>query len=344
MHNSTHSSFVLTFLHGNPILGRGGSSSAIEAEISRDVHSKRFQEIADMKPGDENDLLLLSAQRILVAYANHNGLVGYVHPMSAITALLLRYAPRYIVPCPSDKISSLPAEEETTSIVRPCIPMIAEEDAFWILSALMEDVMPGYLVRDFTEIQVESAVCMRLLQDRLPDVHAHLRLLNAWWIANKCCRRWMSGAFSFLTPMVMARLMDELLLDGISALFRAAIGVFFVLRSDILACVTKEDVLRLLNFGERDYDYVDEVKDKDSNNIFANRILHISDGLLQRVFSVVEMPPAIEVQQQQTKTKEGQLKDSQLHNRDIFSSVNDAWLHRQRGTFIERKSFFCYFL
>ena len=82
-------------------------------------------------------------RRVLCAYARHNPSVGYCQGMNFIAALLLL--------------------------------LMEEEAAFWVLSSVCEDVVPGYFTNSMLASAVDQAVLQRLVEEKFPRVDAALR-------------------------------------------------------------------------------------------------------------------------------------------------------------------------
>ena len=82
-------------------------------------------------------------RRVLCAYARHNPSVGYCQGMNFIAALLLL--------------------------------LMEEEAAFWVLSSVCEDVVPGYFTHSMLASAVDQAVLQRLVEEKFPRVDAALR-------------------------------------------------------------------------------------------------------------------------------------------------------------------------
>ena len=82
-------------------------------------------------------------RRVLCAYARHNPSVGYCQGMNFIAALLLL--------------------------------LMEEEAAFWCLSSVCEDVVPGYFTNSMLASAVDQAVLQRLVEEKFPRVEAALK-------------------------------------------------------------------------------------------------------------------------------------------------------------------------
>ena len=62
------------------------------------------------------------------------------------------------------------------TVVAHLLLFLEEEDAFWLMSRLVEDVLPpSYFTSDFSGIRVDSIVLAKLVQTHFPHVHALLK-------------------------------------------------------------------------------------------------------------------------------------------------------------------------
>ena len=108
--------------------------------INKDLR-RTFQNHANFV--DEQGVAAL--KRVLVAYAWKNPKVGYVQSMNFVVALLLLF--------------------------------MDEEDAFWMLSVIVEVILPGYYTADLFGAVVDQHVLRQLIGERLPKVVASNDLL-----------------------------------------------------------------------------------------------------------------------------------------------------------------------
>ncbi|KAJ9511455.1 hypothetical protein QJQ45_029884 [Haematococcus lacustris] len=89
----------------------------------------------------------LALRRILAAYALHNPGVGYCQGTNYIAAVLMMF--------------------------------LSEEDTFYCLAAVVEEVMTGYYALDMQAAQVDQAVFKQLVSTELPAVAQHLEARGA---------------------------------------------------------------------------------------------------------------------------------------------------------------------
>ncbi|PIK34391.1 hypothetical protein BSL78_28786 [Apostichopus japonicus] len=151
--------------------------------------------------------------RLLSAYSIYNSEVGYCQGMSYIAGMLL-------------------------------MQMASEEESFWAMVALFEKpkYLSGYFDSSLQRIQNHSAIFQKLLLQRYPKLGKHFILLDV-------------NPLMFVTPWFMClftsmpcwetvlAIWDLLLLDGISTIFRVALGILHLDRLRCLSCDEMGQVL-----------------------------------------------------------------------------------------------------
>ncbi|XP_071831280.1 uncharacterized protein [Apostichopus japonicus] len=151
--------------------------------------------------------------RLLSAYSIYNSEVGYCQGMSYIAGMLL-------------------------------MQMASEEESFWAMVALFEKpkYLSGYFDSSLQRIQNHSAIFQKLLLQRYPKLGKHFISLDV-------------NPLMFVTPWFMClftsmpcwetvlAIWDLLLLDGISTIFRVALGILHLDRLRCLSCDEMGQVL-----------------------------------------------------------------------------------------------------
>ncbi|XP_028415378.1 TBC1 domain family member 1-like [Dendronephthya gigantea] len=141
--------------------------------------------------------------RILAVYVLYNPQVSYCQGMSYIAGMLLT--------------------------------QMCEEDAFWMLASLIErpKYLSGYFDSTLSKIQRHSLVFERLLSQKIPRLHEHLKENGI-------------DPLLYITPWFMAlytslpcwdsvlTIWDLLLLDGTSVIFQASLGILQAISDDLL--------------------------------------------------------------------------------------------------------------
>jgi hypothetical protein len=95
---------------------------------------------------------------------------------------------------------------------------LSEEDAFWLLVAVCEEIVPTYYVKDMSGVKVANKILDALVQERLPKLHAHLLRIN--FPLELFSVPWLCSLFSSGFPAeTVYRIWDALFLGGADTLF-----------------------------------------------------------------------------------------------------------------------------
>ncbi|GFR46810.1 hypothetical protein Agub_g8444 [Astrephomene gubernaculifera] len=142
--------------------------------------------------------------RVLQAYSMHNDRVGYVRAMNSIVGLML------------------------VSLNRN------EEAAFWLLAALVEDILhPGTYSRNLEGCQVEMRALSELVASKLPVLAAHFASLD--FQISMLATDWYLGLYSTSLPAeTVMRVWDALFFEGPKILFRVALALLTVYEQPML--------------------------------------------------------------------------------------------------------------
>ncbi|KAG2490952.1 hypothetical protein HYH03_010629 [Edaphochlamys debaryana] len=153
-------------------------------------------------------------RRVLAAYSLHNSRVGYCQGLNFVAGTLLLF--------------------------------LSEEDAFWCLCALLEDILRGYYDVDMMGMQVDQRVFKRLVAEIHPRLAAHLEALGA----DVSCVfvQWFLCVFvNFLPIEACLRVWDSLFFHRSPAvLFKTALALLDVFSPALSAATDVLDALDLL--------------------------------------------------------------------------------------------------
>jgi hypothetical protein len=116
-----------------------GISNQATGDISRDLYRTFSAEF-----GTPDEVNVLPLKNVLLAYSVRNKTVGYCQSMNFMVALLLMY--------------------------------LTEEQTFWVLAVLLEDILPGdYYTSGMSDCIVDQGVFQSCLAWKLPILFSHLK-------------------------------------------------------------------------------------------------------------------------------------------------------------------------
>lgn len=168
------------------------SSKQIELDLLRTLPNNKHFETLDSSG-------TVRLRRVLTAYSEHNPKVGYCQGMNRLAAVALLVLP--------------------------------EEEAFWCLVTIIENIMPQGYYNDLWLAQVDSNVVMDFLAIKMPDLSDHFKhygvdlSLFAWFLTI-----FVDGT----PPALFLRLWDSYLYEGDKILFRVALALLKMYESDLL--------------------------------------------------------------------------------------------------------------
>ena len=160
---------------------------------------------------DEEGITML--RNVLLAYSSRNVKVGYCQSMNFLVAMLLLH--------------------------------MDEEDAFWVLAAIVEDLVPGHYTSKMTGMHIDQRVFESLLAERLPRLDAHLKKYSV--PLAPITYQWFLCLFVNTLPLECTlRVWDAFLHEGAKALFRVGISILKIYEKRILAENTFQDVYKAM--------------------------------------------------------------------------------------------------
>ncbi|XP_061782114.1 TBC1 domain family member 8 isoform X2 [Nerophis lumbriciformis] len=163
-----------------------GQSSLATEEIERDLH----RSLPD-HPAFQNPTGIAALRRVLTAYAHRNPKIGYCQSMNILASVLLLYA--------------------------------KEEEAFWLLVAVCERMLPDYFNRRVIGAQVDQSVFEQLIRERLPELAEHFPDLST---LSSVSLSWFLTIFVSVMPFHSAVcVVDCFFFHGIKAIFQLGLAV-----------------------------------------------------------------------------------------------------------------------
>eukprot|EP01102_Stenamoeba_stenopodia_P000759 TRINITY_DN10709_c0_g1_i2.p1 TRINITY_DN10709_c0_g1~~TRINITY_DN10709_c0_g1_i2.p1 ORF type:complete len:573 (-),score=147.47 TRINITY_DN10709_c0_g1_i2:39-1757(-) len=185
-----------------------GTSPAIQ-QIERDLN-RTF-------PGNEHfqkEEGIAMLRRVLIAYAIWDNKVGYCQSMNFIVALLLLY--------------------------------MKEEEAFWMLVTIIEDLLPPeYYSGNMLGVNVDTAVFKALIAEKLPRIHQHFQRLDCE-ISHMVVQFFLCIFINTLPLEVTLRVWDSFVFEGGKILFRVGLALFHLHERIILQAKSSSEVYEIL--------------------------------------------------------------------------------------------------
>ncbi|XP_044465263.1 growth hormone-regulated TBC protein 1-like [Mangifera indica] len=154
-------------------------------------------------------------QRVLVGYSFRDSDVGYCQGLNYVAALLL-------------------------------LVMKTEEDAFWMLSVLLENVLVNdCYTNNLSGCHVEQRVFKDLLVKQCPRIASHLEAME--FDVSLVATEWFLCLFSKSLPSeTTLRVWDVLFYEGAKVLFHVALAVFKMKEDELLLTHHVGDVINIL--------------------------------------------------------------------------------------------------
>ncbi|KAG8364471.1 hypothetical protein BUALT_Bualt18G0000800 [Buddleja alternifolia] len=154
-------------------------------------------------------------RRVLVAYSFRDSDVGYCQGLNYVAALLL-------------------------------LVMKTEEDAFWMLSILLENVLVSdCYTNNLSGCHVEQRVFKDLLTKKCPRIAAHLEALE--FDVSLVCTEWFLCLFSKSLPSeTTLRVWDLLFYEGAKVLFNVALAIFMMNEDELVMTHQVGDVINVI--------------------------------------------------------------------------------------------------
>ncbi|KAK5873448.1 hypothetical protein PBY51_018488 [Eleginops maclovinus] len=188
-------------------MGRGSVVSVVTEEIERDLHRSMPEHRAF-----QNQTGISALRRVLTAYAHRNPGIGYCQAMNIVTSVLLLFSP--------------------------------EEEAFWLLVALCERMLPDYYNTRVTGALVDQGVFEELTRAFLPHLYEHMRDLG---VISTISLSWFLTLFLSVMPFDSAVLLvDCFFYEGIKVTFQVALAVLYDNMDALLSCSDEGEAMTVL--------------------------------------------------------------------------------------------------
>ncbi|CAH7232128.1 Tbc1d8 [Phodopus roborovskii] len=205
--------------YGNLVEQSLGRSCLVTEEIERDLHRSLPEH-----PAFQNETGIAALRRVLTAYAHRNPKIGYCQSMNILTSVLLLYA--------------------------------KEEEAFWLLVAVCERMLPDYFNHRVIGAQVDQSVFEELIKEHLPELADHMKDLSA---LASISLSWFLTLFLSIMPLESAvNVVDCFFYDGIKAIFQLGLAVLEANAEEL--CSSRDDGQALMILSR----FLDHIKNEDS--------------------------------------------------------------------------------
>ncbi|KAL5292343.1 TBC1D8 family protein [Megaselia abdita] len=183
------------------------SLTPIHDEIERDLH-RSLPEHPAYQHSDGIDAL----RRVLQAYALRNEQVGYCQAMNIVTSVFLIFCD--------------------------------EENAFWLLARLCENLLPDYYNDKIVGAQIDQGVLNEFIHTFMPEIHSHLESLG---IIKMISLSWFLTIFISVIPYESTlHIIDCFFYDGAKVIFMVALQILDWNRDKLLKCRDDGEAMSLL--------------------------------------------------------------------------------------------------
>ncbi|XP_028383555.1 TBC1 domain family member 9B isoform X1 [Phyllostomus discolor] len=196
-----------------------GKYSLATEEIERDLHRSMPEH-----PAFQNELGIAALRRVLTAYAFRNPTIGYCQAMNIVTSVLLLYG--------------------------------SEEEAFWLLVALCERMLPDYYNTRVVGALVDQGIFEELTRDFLPQLSEKMQELG---VIASISLSWLLTLFLSVMPFESAVvIVDCFFYEGIKVVLQVALAVLDANMEQLLGCSDEGEAMTVLGR------YLDNVVNKQS--------------------------------------------------------------------------------